>query len=138
MASALELFAAVGVTAKDIDLVLAEDVAVREATIQKTYEVQEFWKSIAPVGPYAHTLKSGHLDEPGDYRDGIKVYFIHNPAGHLIGIVKSFDYKSYWLEYGSVHNPEYGYAQKTVDHFGGEAIDNGTINGSGKDYFVSS
>lgn len=59
---------------------------------------------LTPVGTVEHTTKGGHVSKPGDYRDGIKgtAEWQH---GRWVGKVRATDFTSYWIEYGSKHNP---------------------------------
>ncbi len=119
----------VGLTQAKIDKAVGESIVVSEAVIRKAKEVQEYWKSIAPVsdrGPHPlgkTNSGNGYIDEPGDYRDSIMVTYQRKPGGYFSAKVGTKDPKAHWLEYGSVHNlpPNIGYAQKTVDHFNGVA-----------------
>lgn len=82
---------------KNNPAVFAEVFAVTEAAMNH-------WKSIAPVNKHGdieagkpHTLKSGYVDHPGDYRESIRMRMIKNPT-RIKGRVEATDYKSYWLE----------------------------------------
>lgn len=87
-------------------------------------EIQSYWKSIAPVSsrpahPYSkYSRDEEKWDHPGDYRDSIQVRSWANAKGFGARVFTN-DVKAAWLEYGSVHNPEYGYADKTAERFGG-------------------
>jgi hypothetical protein len=76
---------------------------------------KEFARSIAPVGTASHILKSGYVDNPGDYRDSIEATVVQ---GHRrqIGRVSTSDYKRFWIEYGAKHMPKYAVLRKTLDH----------------------
>lgn len=115
--SLLSVLAEAGITAADIDKAVAESDEVREGIIVKAREVQEYWKSIAPVNKTgkAHDLGDGQVDEPGDYRDSIKVRYRTDDG--FYAEVYTNDPKARWLEYGTAHNPEHGYAQRVKDHF---------------------
>lgn len=104
-----------GVSVADIDKAVAESVEVRAAIMEKARDVQEYWKSIAPVAEKAHTLKSGYVVERGEYRDSIRVRYLTSRGFAAEVISNSF--LAHWLEYGSSHNPEHGYAAKVRDHF---------------------
>jgi hypothetical protein len=69
---------------------------------------------------WARRLRAGEADEPGDYRDSIEIRYARGGVSARVGTV---NYKAFWLEYGSIHNPEHGYAQRTLDEFGGGEID---------------
>lgn len=123
----LQELADVGLTPAKIDAAVGSSIVIREAVIRKAKEVQEYWQSIAPVsdrGP--HPLGAGHegyIDEPGDYKKSIMIKYDQKATGYFIATVFTKDPKAHWLEYGSIHNPEYGFAQKTVEHFGGTTVD---------------
>jgi hypothetical protein len=57
-------------------------------------------KAFAPVGEVEHVLKSGYVSRPGDYKRGIKTRVVGNKV-YVIGT----DFKSHWIEFGSVNNP---------------------------------
>lgn len=127
--SILSILAEVGLDKKALAKVVAEDPEIRAGVIRKAQEVQAYWKSIAPVGTRTHTLKSGYVDEPGDYRDSIVVKYRKDHEGRLEARVVATDYKAHWLEYGSVHNKEGAYAQRTVDHFNGTTAGGAVVRG---------
>jgi hypothetical protein len=83
---------------------LKNDPAVFAAVFGITEAAMEHWKSIAPVNKHGdinagkpHTLKSGYVDNPGDYKKSIRMRMIKNPT-RIKGRVEATDYKSYWLE----------------------------------------
>lgn len=123
------IFDEVGITIRDIERAIGETAEIREAIMNKAKEVRDYWQSIAPVGPKEHTLKSGYVDQPGDYRDSIRITYQSKTNGFFTATVGTNDYKAKWLEYGSIHNPEYGFAQKTLDYFGGSVIRNSQSEG---------
>lgn len=122
----------VGITKADIDRAVGANAEIRAAVMAKAKEVQAYWQSIAPVSEKEHVY-NGHLDEPGDYRDSIRVRFNQKGNGFFTATVFTTDWKAHWLEYGSIHNPEFGFAQRTVDNFGGKSF-----KGSHEGYLVSS
>jgi hypothetical protein len=83
-----------GVTAKQLDKALAEDVGVREAVIKKTREVREYWRSIAPSSnakPHELYKGSGEMvDSPGEYKRSIKQKFTKDKEGKLEGLGWNF------------------------------------------------
>lgn len=117
-----------GITEAKIDAALSDSPEVRAAVIAKTKEVQQYWRSIAPVShaqPHPVTKGSGEvIDSPEAYRRSIK-YRFKDGADGLEGVVYSDAPHARWLEWGSVHNPVYGFAQRVVDHFGGH---DGTVS----------
>ncbi|MBF6060511.1 HK97 gp10 family phage protein [Nocardia terpenica] len=67
-------------------------------------EAVEYWKSIAPVNTdpgEPHILKSGWVDNPGDYRDSIRYEIVRNPTRMKVRVMAT-DYKAHWLEFGTV------------------------------------
>lgn len=114
---------AVGLTKVDIDRALAESVAVRAGVIAKTKEVQTYWKEqskgtgapISDRGPHPIMKGSSTIIDDEDYYNSIKIKYGRDPV--LYGIVYTDAPHAHWLEYGSIHNPEHGYAQDTADHF---------------------
>lgn len=118
--SVFDMLQAVGITRGDIDKAVSEVFVVRQAIIDKAEEVETYWKSIAPV-------------RSGDYRDSIHIEYDEKKTGFLKARVVTKDWKAHWLEYGSIHNPEYGFAAKTVEEFGGKKVDQGT----GANYVVA-
>ncbi|MBO0884491.1 MAG: hypothetical protein J2P17_29990 [Mycobacterium sp.] len=89
---------------------LKNDTAVWSEVYEVTKETMEHWKDIAPINKHGdisegkpHKLKSGYVDEPGSYRDSIRMRMVKNPT-RIKGRVEATDYKSYWLEgYKSVN-----------------------------------
>lgn len=79
---------------------IEEDESITEAKLVMAREAAEYARSIAPV-------------DEGDYRDGIQVQHVG-----VSGVGVAFtDYKSVWIEYGTVDTPEFGVAARTVEHF---------------------
>jgi hypothetical protein len=95
---------------------------VRQAVIDRAREVQAYWKANeAPVSTRdAHPLQKGGVewDHPGDYQKSIKIRFNTNRVP-FSAVVFTRDPKAHWLEYGSIHNPEFGFAGRVVEHFKG-------------------
>lgn len=135
-----------GIELEDVALALAESTMAREEIDAMQDEVVEYWKweveNIgapgqlggvgAPVNHFndGHWISPGHWDEPEDYRNSIQkepVNFYGDQAPH--GTVGSNDPKAGWLEYGSQHNPEYGYGARVMDHFGGRMIESDDYRG---------
>lgn len=106
----------------DVEKYMREAVEVKAAVIARAKEVEEYWKGIAPVsdrGP--HPLRKGglYIENPGDYRKSIRTKYVTGATGFSAKVGTKSPI-AHWLEYGSVHNPEHGYAAKTVEQFGGE------------------
>lgn len=109
----------VGIYAKDIEGWIAGSAAVYAAKLAKASEVADYWKSIAPV----FGDKEPKRDSPaygtaeGTYRDSVKV--TRHDGTVAVG---ADSYNAAWLEYGSEHNPEYGYGARVLEHFGGGSV----------------
>ena len=73
---------------------------------------EEYAKSIAPVGEKEHTLKSGYVDHPGDYRDSIEGEVVLK-NGRWIGRVIARDFKAHWIEYGTKKMPKQAVMRRT-------------------------
>jgi hypothetical protein len=65
-------------------------------------EAVEIWQDKAPVNKTGkpHTLPSGYVDNPGDYRDSIRYKIMRNPTRMKVRIMAT-DYKAHWIEYGT-------------------------------------
>jgi hypothetical protein len=113
----------VGITRKQLIKALADSVVVKEAVIRKTKEVQQYWISITPITDRkAHPIQKGSdvIIHPGDAKASIKIRYRREPL--LVGVVyvdEKIAPHYRWLEYGSIHNPVFGYRQKVEDHFQG-------------------
>lgn len=88
---------------------LLNDSIVFAALEEAGHKALEHWKEIAPVNKKQdisagkpHTLKSGYVDEPGSYRESIRMRMLKNPT-RMKCRVEATDYKSYWLE--GIKNP---------------------------------
>jgi len=92
--------------------------------MHKAEKVREFWVDYweAFDHPHSrvHTLRSGYVERPGDYSASIKVKFIEgNAVRPMKARVTAHDYKAHWIEYGSVHMPEFAPRAATLEYFGG-------------------
>jgi hypothetical protein len=109
---------------RQIQKTILESAVVKQAVIDRAREVQDYWKSNeAPVSNReAHPLQKGSVqwDHPEDYRNSIKVKYstAHAPFS---ATVFTLDPKAHWLEYGSIHNSEFGFAGRVVEHFNASA-----------------
>lgn len=83
----------------DIDAAM-EDDEVLDYKLAVAKQAVDYAKSIAPV-------------DEGDYRDGIRV----GRFGNTGVMVEFSDYKSHWIEFGSVHNPESAVRARTENQF---------------------
>src|ERR1700722_2633442 len=91
----------VGITTQDLDRAVAESAEVKQAVVDKAHEVRDYWVSIAPVNKYGdeaedkpHTLKSGYVDEPGDYQRSIRIKY---EKGGQAAKVYTNDYKARFI-----------------------------------------
>jgi hypothetical protein len=124
--SILAELADVGLPAEKLESEIASNPEVRSAVIAKAKEVERAWKSLAPVdesGRGPHDIY-GIEQRPGEYRDSIRTsYHTDKEAGAFTAKVGTNDKPlCRWLEYGSVHNPEFGYGQRVANQFGAEVI----------------
>ncbi|GLP75676.1 hypothetical protein TUM20983_27860 [Mycobacterium antarcticum] len=102
---------------------MAESVEVAEGVRKRAEEARQFWvdywESYEHPFSRSHTLRSGYVENPGDYAESIKVKFMKSAEGLPMARVTAHDYKARWIEYGSTHMPEFAPRAATVDHFGG-------------------
>lgn len=105
-----------GIKQSEIDKILRSDM-VNAKVGQKAVEVQNYWKSIAPVfgdkPPHRKEPKSG---EPGDYRDSIIV----KNAGDGKEVrwrVLPTDLKRKWIEFGTKNMPEEALVPKVMARY---------------------
>lgn len=107
----------------EIDKAMAESAEVLKAVMDRAREAREYWIDywLSFDHPFSreHTLRSGYVEKPGDYENGIRVKFLRTPEGLPMARVTSHDYKSAWVEYGSSHMPEFAPRAATVAHYGG-------------------
>lgn len=106
------------ISVAEVELAMATSPLVRAELIDRATKARDYWRSIAPVGTHEHTLKSGHVDKPGDYRDSIQIEYRRLPNGVMAARIVAKDYKAAWIEYGSKHMPEYAPRAKTAAQFG--------------------
>jgi hypothetical protein len=124
MLSALSELAEVGLSAEKLELAVAESPEVRSAVIAKARQVQDYWKSLAPVGHgRPHDIYSAEEhNEPGTYRDSIHTEYLTTKSGAPKARVGAYGHLARWLEFGSIHNVEHGYGQRVANAFGAEVI----------------
>ncbi|AGM12757.1 minor tail protein [Mycobacterium phage Dumbo] len=107
----------------EINAAIASSPAVHAGLIAKAKEVQEYWveywNSIPHPHSRTHTLKSGYVENPGDYAKSIRVSFVKSKSGLPKARVMATDYKSWWIEYGAKHMPEFAPRAHTLAHFEG-------------------
>jgi hypothetical protein len=99
---------------------------VHEAKLAKAEEVAEYWKSIAPVWGDRPTKGATTPTEDGSGRivdayEGEYANSIHVEESRGRVRVGSATKIAVFAEYGTAHMPEYACAQRTVEHFEGEA-----------------
>jgi hypothetical protein len=113
----MQLLSEVGITRAQLVEALSDDV-VKAAVIEKTKQVQAYWKSIAPVSDKKEHDWYGEPIGPGTYRDSVSVRF-KEEDGKPVGIVYTRAPHAVAIEYGNAHVRAQGIAQKVVDHFEG-------------------
>lgn len=122
-----------GITAdlKAMGFTVAADLGIELALAEFAHEVRDHARSIAPVfgdlPPKRDAPKDG---EPGDYKDSIQCM----PYGPEHWRVYSNDFKAIWIEFGSIHMPEYAVFAKTAAYYGGTGpvVDEGIQAAHGK------
>lgn len=137
-AAAVARLADIGLDAKSMANFVAKSAEIKAGIISKAHEAQEYWKSIAPVSTRpAHPLQKGsvHIEEPGDYRDSIRVRY--EKKGGFSARVYSNDPVARWVEYGSHpggknYQPEQACAARTVEHFNGSTNRDDNPSGVGE------
>ncbi|MCV7422993.1 hypothetical protein H7K45_20785 [Mycobacterium yunnanensis] len=106
-----------------IEQAIVNSPAVLAAVMERAAEARQFWVDYweAFDHPYSrtHTLRSGYVENPGDYANSIRVKFMRTPEGAPMARITAHDYKAHWIEYGSAHMPEFACRAATVAHFGG-------------------
>ena len=111
--------AAIGV--KVIEAELEHNPMILAQLMNRAEEVKQFWidywEGFDHPHSRVHTLRSGYVEQPGDYAKSIKVKIIR--SGHLKARITAHDYKAHWIEYGSAHMPEFAPRAATLAHFGG-------------------
>jgi len=98
---------------------IANSVVMRERMEAAAKRGVELAQSYAPVGDRTHTLKDGHVDEPGAYRDSITGTAVFED-GFWRGRVRASDYKAWWVEFGAAHMPKYATMRKAREDLGAE------------------
>lgn len=84
----------------DIDGYLEGDDEIVQYKLAVAKQAVEYARSISPV-------------DQGEYRDGIRVGRFGNS-----GVMVEFsDWKSHWVEFGSVHNEEHAVRARTENQF---------------------
>lgn len=108
-----------------IEREIANSLEIKAELMHRAEEVRKFWidywEAFDHPHSKTHTLRSGHVENPGDYSASIKVKFIEASGRHLfMARVTAHDYKAHWIEYGSSRMPEFAPRAATLSHFGGE------------------
>lgn len=74
----------------------------RDKMKEAAEKAKPYAEEFAPVGKNAHTLTSGYVDEPGDYKAAFKVVEDEETGNIRLG---NTDYKAHWIEFGvPAHN----------------------------------
>lgn len=107
-----------------IEAELASNLAIRAELMKRAEEVRTFWVDYWEAFDHpesrTHTLRSGYVENPGDYAASIKVKFIEAVGGQLFKArITAHDYKAHWIEYGSRHMPPFAPRAATLSYFGG-------------------
>lgn len=53
--------------------------------------------------------------DTGDYRDGIKASAGFDARGNAVGRVNAFDFKSNWIEYGTIYMQAHAVLRRALD-----------------------
>ena len=109
---------------------------VHAAKLAKAEEVKEYWQGIAPVWgdrptKGATTPTETASGEIVDAYEGEYANSIHIEEGRGRVRVGSNTKVAVFLEWGTMHNPEYGCAARTAAHFNGE-VNERTVNARGQ------
>ncbi|MFM9261870.1 hypothetical protein ACKAMS_24855 [Rhodococcus sp. 5A-K4] len=100
---------------------LATSLTTQAAALAYAKEGAEYAKGIAPVAKAPHTLPSGYVDNPGDYRDSIEgVAMFKN--GRWIGRVIARDYKAFWIEFGTKRWAKHAVLRRTREYVDGRTV----------------
>lgn len=92
---------------------LAQEVAVDEAAKAAAEAAADKAREIArneAYGTETHYLKSGYEVNPGDYMNSIEARQTDDGTWYLV----AGDFKAWWIEYGSIHNPEVATLRRAV------------------------
>lgn len=107
----------------DLEEGMNNDPEILKALRELAEKVCQDAKDLAPVfGETGHDehRKTPPHDDPGAYRDSIKVVPIKDP--HVLR-VQTNDFKAIWIEMGSKHMPEYAVFAKAAALNGGTGPD---------------
>jgi hypothetical protein len=108
-----------GLTDQEIDAEIARNPEVIKGLEELAHQVEDYWKALAPVFDETRDRRaSPPNDDPGAYRDSIHTELIRTKEGLPAARVGTNDYKAVWIEFGSLHMPEYAPATKTAHYFG--------------------
>jgi hypothetical protein len=113
----------VGVFAEDFAFIEGS-AAVRAAKLAKASEVKDYWVSIAPVRDEekAHESKeptARGTNYEGDYKASIKI----TEKDGVIKVGTDFYPLAMWLEWGTHKMKAAACGARTLEHFGGGAVD---------------
>ncbi|GAB3211345.1 hypothetical protein [Nocardia tengchongensis] len=92
----------------------------REHALMLAKKGEEYAKTIAPVNKTGkpHKLKSGYVDEPGDYRNSIRGDVLFKD-GAWRGRVGAYDWKAHIIEYGAKGKPKFAVLRRTAGYLRG-------------------
>ncbi|MEU6582818.1 hypothetical protein [Nocardia sp. NPDC046763] len=92
----------------------------REHALGLAKKGEEYAKTIAPVNKTGrpHKLKSGYIDEPGEYRDEIEGYVVFKD-GAWRGRCVARNWKSHIIEYGAKGKPKFAIMRRTAGYLRG-------------------
>lgn len=106
-----------------IEAAIAESAEIQAALRERAEEVRQFWidywEAFDHPHSRTHTLRSGYVENPGDYSKSIRIEYMESGTGFMKARITAHDYKAHWIEYGSRHMPEFAPRAATLDHFGG-------------------
>lgn len=97
---------------------LAVSEVIKAGLLAEAKRGESYGKSIAPVSKRPHTLPSGYVNNPGDYRKSIEGTVVFE-KGRWIGRVGAQDWKAHWIEYGTVKMPKQAIMRRTAAHLRG-------------------
>jgi len=97
---------------------LAASTEYRELLQHYAEQGAEYARAYAPVGTHEH-IYNGHVDEPGDYRDSILGLTVFHD-GQWFGVVQATDFKAWWIEFGTKHQPALAPLRRARGQLSGE------------------
>jgi hypothetical protein len=104
-----------------IEAELADNPMILDGLIKRAEEVRDFWvdywEGFDHPKSKRHVLRSGYVENPGDYSKSIKIKIIGGSVPKAR--ITAHDYKAHWIEYGSSRMPEFAPRAATLAYFGG-------------------